>query len=453
MGLQGHFSCSSQRITPDVHIKEQPPNPPHPVDYPSYTMSSVPTIPGQQVPQPHVQALREQVRVLLGRDSERFPGAQPISFARNHLSELQRSEYFMCEKTDGIRCLLFLSYIDTPEGFYEIQYLIDRKNNYYPVPKGLHFPHHQHQKDDDKFSFGTLLDGELVNDRVPGQPKPRLMFYVFDCLAVDNINMMQRTLDKRLGYMDMHLFGPYNNYLKTHASAQAAEPFRVKRKQMHSSYHISDMFRNILSSLPHGNDGLVFTCKNTPYQPGTDPHILKWKPPHENTIDFKLRLGEFPMFDPEDGEDGLIPDYDAMPDRFQLLVLHNSNQYQPFQHDLHIEETEWEDLKGLGQPLDGRIIECYRDKHGRWRYKQDDDGTPRFRDDKKDANHVSTVNSVLESIEDPVTEQDLIATENKIRDAVKVMREREAEIQQRKVRDMEHRDDMEREGKKRKLSE
>jgi len=40
----------------------------------------------------------------------------------------------------------------------------------------------------------------------------------------------------------------------------------------------------------------------------------------------------------------------------------------------------------------------------------------RFRDDKKEANHTTTVDSVIESISDRVTEKDLIAAARGIRD-------------------------------------
>ncbi|KAF2803508.1 mRNA capping enzyme, alpha subunit [Mytilinidion resinicola] len=407
-----------------------------------------PGIPGSKMPRDVERDLRGAVAGLLERDTDHFPGAQPISFAREHIHELQRSEYFMCEKTDGIRCLLYLTYSHNEDGsFRPDHFLIDRKNNFYLVPPGLHFPHISNPHDENIFTFGTLLDGELVHDFLPNNPRPRLIFYIFDCLAVGDENVTKKPLDKRLGKLHENIFKPLNIWRQQNPKMQEREPFRVKLKEVHSPYHISDMFRHVLPSLPHGNDGLIFTCKSTPYKFGTDKHILKWKPPQENTIDFKLRLGEFPTFDPQDGEEGEIPDFDAMPDRFILLVQHNNNQYKPFQHDLYIEEADWEILKALGQPLDGRIIECYRDPSGRWRYKREDDGTPRWRDDKKDANHISTVNGVLESIEDPVTEEDLIAAEGRIKEAVHALRARD-----RRRREVEVRGDAEQEAKKRKLS-
>jgi mRNA guanylyltransferase len=412
--------------------------------------SSVPPqIPGEQIPHGEADPLRSEVAHLLGRDNLRFPGAQPVSFSREHIAELQRNEYFMCEKTDGVRCLLFLYFRDLgPQGFEPATILIDRKNNYYDVTPPLRFPHYQFKDDPDKYLFNTILDGEFVHDKVPGEPKARLIFYAFDCLVIDGTNLTGRPYDKRIGRMKEQIFQPYYRWVQKNGRPPAEEPFRVKEKNFVTAYSVQEMFNNVLPKLPHGNDGLVFTCKSTPYHFGTDKHILKWKPPHENTIDFKFKLGEFPVFDPEDGEDGPICDYDAMPDRIELLVMHSQNNYKYFA-DLHVTPEEWETLKGLEQRLDGRIIECFRD-NGRWRFKKEDDGTPRWRDDKKDANHISTVQSVLESIEDPVTEQDLLSAAPVIKQAVYRLRAEEAERQ--KQLQAEHAE-KEREMKKRKFSQ
>jgi mRNA guanylyltransferase len=89
------------------------------------------------------------------------------------------------------------------------------------------------------------------------------------------------------------------------------------------------------------------------------------------------------------------------------LVFHGDKRNEVFAN-LHVTESEWESMKGMQQILDGRIIECHKDEQGQWRYKKEPNGEPRFRDDKTEANHISTVESVLESIEDAVSEQDLL---------------------------------------------
>jgi mRNA guanylyltransferase len=401
-------------------------------------------MPGTLVSHQDAAGLKEQVMDLLERENNRFPGAQPVSFAREHIAELQRHEYFMCEKTDGLRCLLYLHWQDTPAGIQPATFLFDRKNNYYHIEPSLRIPYYKDPNNPEPFLYSTILDGELVHDQYPTEPEPRLNFYVFDALAVDGENLTGKTLDKRLGRFQEYVLKPYNRTLDPTPTSHP-RPFQIKPKTTYPAYSISQMLNNILPTLKHGNDGLIFTCKSTRYEFGTDRHILKWKPPHENTIDFKLRLGDFPLTDPSDGEEGLIPDYDAQPP-LSLLVSHGGNKYEHF-GDLHLTPSEWETLKSLGQRLDGRIIECYRTLAGQWKYKAEHDGTPRWRDDKKDANHISTVNSVLESIEAPVTEDMLVANEEAIKKAV-------YRIQGRKYEPVQPAGgDGEREAKKRKFSE
>ena len=43
--------------------------------------------------------------------------------------------------------------------------------------------------------------------------------------------------------------------------------------------------------LLHENDGLIFTVDQCPYYPGTCEEIMKWKPPHMNTVDFLIERG------------------------------------------------------------------------------------------------------------------------------------------------------------------
>ncbi|KAL9006235.1 MAG: hypothetical protein Q9188_001007 [Gyalolechia gomerana] len=364
---------------------------------------SVPEIPGRRATGDLLRAFRREVANLLGRNSTSFPGAQPVSFAARHKFELQKQDYYVCEKSDGIRCLM---YHTQDEEKREVIYLIDRKNDYYWV-ESLHFPL---PGSEEQFHLNTLVDGELVNDKLPNGGM-QLKYLVFDCLYLDGNSLMHRTLDKRLAYFRENIYTPYKKLYQNYPDEIQYLPFIIEFKRMDLSYGIEMMFREVLPNLRHGNDGLIFTCRNTPYQCGTDPHILKWKPPEENTVDFLLQL-DFPIIDPdaEDIRNGFtspFPDYSAKP-QFNLLAFNGSEEYLRW-GTMFVEGSEWEVMKSLAEPLNDRITECFLDDRNRWRFH-------RFRDDKTEANHISTVQSVMESIRDRVTEEDLIGAAKKIRD-------------------------------------
>ncbi|KAH7348332.1 mRNA capping enzyme, catalytic domain-containing protein [Rhexocercosporidium sp. MPI-PUGE-AT-0058] len=368
--------------------------------------------------------MRSEVARLLDRKNPSFPGAQPVSFARRHLEALMKQDYYVCEKSDGMRYLLYLT---TDEQGSEIHYLIDRKNDYWFIPTGaLHFPV---PRDQQAFHTNTLIDGELVFDKLPGggtQPK----YLVFDCMVLDGNSLMNRTLDKRLAYFKERIFDPYKHLLEEYPEEKQYMHFIVELKAMQFSYAVEMMFRQILPKLPHGNDGLIFTCRMTDYKHGTDQNILKWKPELENSIDFRLQL-EFPLVQPDaqDRAEGITEpyrDYDALP-ICNLLVYAGDQREDPYYNNLHLEEEEWESMKARREPLNDRIVECFMDTQKRWRFM-------RFRDDKTNANHTSTVDSVIESITDRVTEQDLIAAAKQIRDEWK---RRAAEEQSRERKEAE----------------
>lgn len=301
-----------------------------------------------------------------------------------------------------------MMYFAEGDGGTEIHYLIDRKNDYYYV-SGLHFPVPA-DPSFQNFHIGTIIDGELVNDTL-ANGTVQLKYLVFDCLMLDGNSLMHRTLDKRLAYFRDKVYDPYKDLYAKFPEEVQFLPFIVEFKSMEFSYAIEMMFREVLPKLPHGNDGLIFTCRNSPYKFGTDEHILKWKPEAENSVDFRLNL-DFPLLDPDSddiaaGDTAPFPDWDAMP-KFNLSVTANNSEYIPY-GTMYLTDAEWEGLKALATPLNDTIVECFQDHEGRWRFL-------RFRDDKKDANHISTVESVIESIQDTVGEGDLIAAAKKIRD-------------------------------------
>lgn len=289
------------------------------------------------------------------------------------------------------------------------------------------------------FHKDTIIDGELVIDTLENGTT-QVKYLVFDCMYLDNINLMHRSLDKRLAYFTEHVFKPYEDLYKKYPDEVQHLPFIMECKTQLLAYGMQMMFLQELGKLKHGNDGLIFTCRSTEYHPGTDPHILKWKPANENSIDFKLSF-DFHMLQPDDvdraeGINQPYPDYDTNP-ICNLLAWNGSSPNNP-QHEefihygiLSLTDLEWTRLKSLNEPLNDRIVECYMDTNKQWRFM-------RFRDDKEAPNHISTVTSVIESIRDGVTEQDLIKKAGDIRTEWK-RREKERNDKQKRE-EMERRE-------------
>lgn len=60
----------------------------------TYTMpGSVPDMPGIKAGPDLARFFQNEVATLLNRSNTNFPGAQPVSFGRNHIQELCNEEY------------------------------------------------------------------------------------------------------------------------------------------------------------------------------------------------------------------------------------------------------------------------------------------------------------------------------------------------------------------------
>ncbi|KAK9386980.1 mRNA capping enzyme, catalytic domain-containing protein [Lipomyces mesembrius] len=383
---------------------------------------SVPTIPGDKAPPQYAEGLRLEVARLLKRHSTSFPGAQPVSFLKKHIIEnLEREDYFVCEKSDGIRCLMYFTAVNGAEATY----LVDRKNDFYYI-QGLHFPL---QDDIQKFHTDCLVDGELIIDDM-GNGQELMKFLVFDSLVIDGKLLTERTLDKRLGYFRELVYKPYEALCKQFPEEVQYFPFLIEFKNMQVSYALPQLWNEIIPNLKHGTDGLIFTSRLMPYVFGTDEKILKWKPAEENSIDFRLTL-HFPIFTDEDDQNDSYIDYDAQPTTI-LSVWCGDKTYKPY-GELYLTPKEWDELKALKEPLDERIVECVLDRErNAWRYL-------RFRDDKPTPNHISIVEKIVMSVKDGVTKQELLDAHLRIRESWKRRNRQEEDARRARERDRERR--------------
>ncbi|KAF8236253.1 mRNA capping enzyme [Tricholoma matsutake] len=364
-------------------------------------MPKIPELPGALVTQHEQQQwLKHLVARICKMDNPKFPGSQPVSFSEKDLAKLERQDYWVCEKSDGIRVLL-LVYTDTSSKDQAV-YLIDRHNDYRQLT-GIFFPHHENPA----FPLrSTLVDGELVIDTDPRTKQETLRFLAFDCLVVDDQNVMSRTLDKRYGRLSEWFYKPYARMLREYPQMIESQPFDIKVKEINFSYHVEKVFNVDIPALQHGHDGLIYTCVSTPYTPGTDENILKWKPPSENSVDFKLVL-RFPSCPSQPDK----PDFLAKP-VFLLHVWCGGPTYELYD-EMYVEDDEWEKMKLTGEQIDDRTVEVRWDPSlSRWRMM-------RFRDDKPNGNHRDVVEKIIQSIVDGVEKDILLKCSNTIRNAWK----------------------------------
>lgn len=132
-------------------------------------------------------------------------------------------------------------------------------------------------------------------------------------------------------------------------------------------------------------------CASAPSKPA-HARRLKWKPPSENSIDFRLEL----RFPPSPS-DPSRPDLTLKP--AFLLMLNRGKPGEAFFDLLDIDDDVWEEAVASGEQWDNRVVEVvWEPDPARWRML-------RFRDDKREGNFETVVDSVIQSIRDGVLEQ------------------------------------------------
>lgn len=203
------------------------------------------------------------------KNSDNFPGSQPVSLAKKDLMKLQRFEYSVCEKTDGMRYLLYGTIYQNRQRLY----LVDRAYRFYEVRLS--------QMGADFFQ-GTILDGELVREhRVDGGP---WSFYCHDCVCLAGVNIAKSNLDIRLAFAEKCVSGLYTK--------DTRDPFTLKTKRFWDYKDFGNYLQDHRSgNKTHDTDGLVLTPKNVPVCTGTQLSMFKWKEKH--TFDFAVHWTAF----------------------------------------------------------------------------------------------------------------------------------------------------------------
>ncbi|SCV67665.1 BQ2448_5276 [Microbotryum intermedium] len=364
-------------------------------------------VPGELVQDPALlYQVQEHLSQLCGLSALRFPGSQPVSFDSQSLKMLEQEDFWVCEKSDGVRVIVLV--VATSEG--QQVYLVESIRN----PFLIEFPHQEGLEYDHS---NTVLDGELVIDVEPGRGQV-LRLLLFDILVIDSENLMQKPLHKRYGRLKAFIVDPYDKLLESNPEAREYLPFEVRLKPQELSYGIEAVFREHVPKLLHGNDGLIFTSAEAVYTPGTDPKI-------ENSIDFVLQL-KFPARSDNDHE----PNYTAKP--IFMLLMNHGHEGSFYFDTMSVDDDTWEKWKASGEQYDDRVVEVV------WDFDRQTWRMLRFRDDKFEGNYKTVVNSIIKSIQHGVEEERLVQHAPRIKSAWKARAEsRKREEEERRRHEFE----------------
>jgi len=296
---------------------------------------------------------------------------------------IRMSDYVVLEKSDGVRYLMLALEIGT--------LLIDRRSNFFPVEPDPNIclpktrdklnPERQHK---------TLLDGELTLNLITNEWE----YLVYDLICLnDDASVARHNYRERLILAENWVTYPRC------FSSNASGSLRIRVKDFYEKNQILSLFNKITKDeegeyvysnadrrdgpICNHNDGCIFAPVRMEYQIKTCPALLKWKPPHLNSVDFQLIL---------ECTDGAVKSHigyqgDNGPVRLREVYFPSS------------QKAEW---KRDFDRFNRSIIECAFDRlAGEWRYI-------RTRDDKDHANYSSTVIDTLESTAEEITRDQLI---------------------------------------------
>lgn len=310
--------------------------------------------------QPKLGQIQRLCQEMAEWDKSGFPGAQPVSMDRQNLRFLEQSPYKVSWKADGTRYMMLIN------GKNQV-FMIDRDNSIFHIDN-LEFPF---RKDPRVHLSNTLLDGEMIIDKVNGQPVPRYLIY--DIIKFNGQPVGQCDFNIRLVCIEKEIISPRMEKMKTGQIDKTKEPFSVRAKpffDIHASRKLLE--GSFTAQVSHEVDGLIFQpCGR--YKAGRCDDILKWKPPNLNSVDFRLKITKV-------GGEGLLTQ--------TVGLLYVGNYDRPF--------ANMKATKELKQ-YDNKIIEC-KFENNSWVFM-------RQRVDKSFPNSYDTAMAVCKSIQEPVTKE------------------------------------------------
>lgn len=129
----------------------------------------------------------------------------------------------------------------------------------------------------------------MVIDKVNGQDIPRYLIYDIIKFRGEDVGKVDFRI--RLNCIRDELVNPRYKAMERGIIDRQTEPFGVRFKPF---WFLEDTEKiltgKLAQELSHEPDGTIFQPVKEPYLCGRCDSVLKWKPPHLNTVDFRLKI-------------------------------------------------------------------------------------------------------------------------------------------------------------------
>jgi hypothetical protein len=291
-----------------------------------------------------LDVLKNYLRVCYGRDGnitdvlkkisfrpkEYFVGPQPVTLERKNLLEPGlgivsiKQGYTVTEKADGERYLLF---VNNDGKSYFINNRLSIKYTGVKLNR----------------AFNSLFDGELITKDKFG--RKTMMYGIFDAYYHNSNDVRSLPLisDGKSGYdvvdkSDRSRYNVMKLFAREFNNAFGLNDITLFAKEFKYGDDIMEVSKEFLDNAKGGGyayhiDGLIYTpkyyvvggqfLKDVPSNGKTWELVFKWKPPHDNTIDFLVR------YDKDDnGKLYLVPKDGKMYKSVSLFVGYNPSIHE-----------------------------------------------------------------------------------------------------------------------------
>lgn len=233
-----------------------------------------------------------------------FVGSMPINLTRRNLLTVQRNGYFLTEKSDGVRYLLYVvasggAVVGGAEAGQPVAVLMDRACHVFNM--------HGSAVIGAALGVGAVLDGELVYNRLTKES----VFLVFDMLALDGRPFLHLPFRDRLRAIREQVI-PRCAKIPSSSSGSSSSsgtggssggsgghpiPKLIRKNFVEKHRFCSDLLSRIQfkdgermyddGERQHKSDGIIFQ-PDSPYVFGRDTDLLKWKWPELRSVDVQI---------------------------------------------------------------------------------------------------------------------------------------------------------------------